>query len=150
MPGLLYSVPLIPQQATVYVHLHQRLLDTHRHTAIKNKTRTSFILSFTYHLFILSLSVSSTLIEHLLYTWPWPGCRGDRDETGPLPPRPSQAVGQTNKPSPWNLEKTETERASLRRRRLKGITQLSAGHQGMNRSSLVRQKIDGSQAGQPN
>ena len=30
LPGLLYSVPLTPQQATVHPHLHWRLLDTHR------------------------------------------------------------------------------------------------------------------------
>ena len=30
LPGLLYSVPLTPQQATVNPHLHWRLLDTHR------------------------------------------------------------------------------------------------------------------------
>ena len=30
MPGLLYSVPLIPWQATINPHLHQRLLDSHR------------------------------------------------------------------------------------------------------------------------
>ena len=30
LPGLLYSVPLTPQQASIDPHLHQRLLDTHR------------------------------------------------------------------------------------------------------------------------
>ena len=30
LPGLLYSVPLTLQQATVHPHLHWRLLDTHR------------------------------------------------------------------------------------------------------------------------
>ena len=30
LPGLLYSVPLTPQQATVNPRLHQRLLDTQR------------------------------------------------------------------------------------------------------------------------
>ena len=30
LPGLLYSVPLTPQQVTVSLCLHQRLQDTHR------------------------------------------------------------------------------------------------------------------------
>ena len=55
------------------------------------------------------------MVSMAYHLWPWSGCQGDGDETGPPPPRPSQAVGQTNKQSPWSLEKTEAERASLRR-----------------------------------
>ena len=67
-PGLLYSVPLTPQQATIDPHLHQRLLDTHKQVWLCLLwSHCSFLLGPGAHevLFELSKSLFPQSVEIL-------------------------------------------------------------------------------------
>ena len=64
MPGLLYSVPLIPWQAAINPHLHQRLLDSHRKVWLR--------LFWGHCSFLLGPGAHKVLFEpskHLLQVW---------------------------------------------------------------------------------